>query len=376
MKISYLKACLSNRKNSFLILLSFLVICLNIVFSTITSMKSVKQDSYADLFPNDLFIFHDVMYDDLNTIIETDYDSIDHYETYRTGIYSIKTNIALANRNESFLIEVIGIDNNFINVGIEYDSKQTMHFNAFSFNGIAFSNDDFQYNPSFCYVNDVGKNFINENIVVNSVPFRVSGVLTNKISDDEMLKIYFPKRAIEDVIVNNVDSLNSISVDVYSNAIKENINSSKMLDKNDVIKIYNIEARGNGQGTLFFIALMVLSILSITILVSSVIRTRHNEIGIKMAVGAKKSDVLFEITKEIMLIVSFGVLAGCLAGVYLSLLIGIHYSIMNGLFMIFIDLPMLFFAASTLILISGICCMACCLFGVNKNIESVLKEER
>ena len=375
MKSKFLKTLFSNKKNIFLLLLSFFIMSFALIFSTATSMPLVKQSAFVNLYPDSLCVRHNVLYKNLDQVIEKYYQTTDHYEVLKLSTYSNKTNITKESTEKVFPINIFGIDDNFLNIGLEYDEDKKLNFNSFTLSGNMLDDQDLIFGATIFYTNQKGIGLIDSELVLFGTPFSFGGMLTSKISEDKNLNIYLPITAFKEVVVKNVDYIDSITVDIYSLGLG-NSSVKDVFTKNTVISIFNEQQTQQNQNMLFVSFLLVISLVSISILVSSTIKNRHNEIGIKLAVGARKIDVSMEITKEMTAITILGTALGFGFGIYVSLIIGSISSIINGVLMIYINFPLAIFAACCFILSAIVCSLLCCLFGVNNNIESILKEER
>ena len=376
MKYSVIKTYFSNKKNWFLVLISFFVMALNVILSTATSVSAMKLSSFVDMFPNSLSIRHTVLYKNLNTVLDENYDSLNHFEVFKFSTYSNKTNIKIKKSESVFPVTIFGIDESFLDLALYYDVDKDMGFDAVQFNGYRLTNEDLKYCAAICYVNENGSNLINKEIELCGESFYVNGLVSSKVSKSKELKFYIPITTFNETVMKKVENVDSITVDIYSDQYAPEKQQQNLLTKADVVNKFNAKLDEKNQGPMFFTFLLVLSLFSISILVSFVIKNRHNEIGIKLAVGARKTDLAAEITTEMTIVSTFGVLCGALFGAYISLLIGFVQTIKNNAFMFYLNVPLMVFEISVFIIGVIICSLICCLFGVNNNIESILKEER
>ena len=190
-------------------------------------------------------------------------------------------------------------------------------------------------------------NPIGETIRIGRVPFQVIGIMQSKGVDlngvDQDDQIFIPiKTALRRVF--NQDYINSISIQVVSQdkmskteqQIRQVLRERHHLnrrDKPDDFTIQNqielLETRRETTGT--FTALIT-SIAGISLLVGGIgilaimliaIRERTNEIGLRMAVGARRKDILLQFIIESAILSIGGGILGILTGIVGSLVIAI-----------------------------------------------------
>lgn len=377
MKNNFLKTCFYNKRNIFLSVLSFVIVFLITIFSTVANIDITKESAYIDFFPDNLAISSNVKYSELNDIIDTYYSNCEHFEVYKTIVNNGSTNIFSDNADEKFLLEIYGIDNNFLKTGIDKDDDKKLKFSAFSTNEKYFSNDDIQYGAMIFYSNKNVGNMFESGLNLNGFNLKFYGLIESKFKDsNSLLKIFIPLGSFYDIFIQNESDLKQITVDIYSNVTHLKDGNDDLLTKKKLVSTYNAKITDNNNEIVFLLFLLIFSSISVVILVSFSIRNRHNEIGIKLAVGAKKIDVALEFTGETFKVSLVGILLGFICGIYLDLLISLIYSILYKINVFSFNIYFSIFGSCITLLTFTICSLLCCLLVVRNNIESILKEER
>ncbi len=188
---------------------------------------------------------------------------------------------------------------------------------------------------------------VGETILIGRITFNVIGVMESKGIDlngtDQDDQIFIPlQTALRRVF--NINYINSINVQPYSpvkmeSAVKQiteflrERHRLNRLNKPDDFTIQTqvelLEAHKETTGTF---TTLIAGIASISLLVGGIgilaimlisIRERINEIGLRMAVGASRNDILVQFILESSILGISGGLAGIITGIMTSAIIGI-----------------------------------------------------
>lgn len=189
-------------------------------------------------------------------------------------------------------------------------------------------------------------NSVGETIFIGKIPFEVVGVLSTKGlspegSNEDNVVLIPIHTALRRVL--NVDYLSRIFVQVKTkeemihagneieNLLRERHKLNQLDKKNDFTidnKLNAIKAENESLNTFGWLVLIVtgftlfiggIGVLSVMLLS---VRERISEIGLRISIGAKKSDILKQFLCEASLLGILGGLAGTFTGYVLSLIIG------------------------------------------------------
>jgi len=188
---------------------------------------------------------------------------------------------------------------------------------------------------------------IDEIILISKIPFKIIGIMESKGVDingvDQDNQIFIPiQTALRRVF--NLSYINTINIQVLddnlmtiaSNQVSGLLRERHRLDRknkpddfliqnqNDIIKAHQETARSFTTlvGGIAAISLLVGGIGILSIMLIS-IRERTNEIGLRMAVGARRKDIRIQFLLESLIIGIEGGLTGILLGIGISIIIGL-----------------------------------------------------
>jgi ABC-type antimicrobial peptide transport system permease subunit len=127
--------------------------------------------------------------------------------------------------------------------------------------------------------------------------------------------VYYPQRRqyMTDLVVRYSGDSTAVSTAVQQaiHSVDHNLPITRVISLDDQVASSMIEQRTVAQLSTFFGLLAVfLSCIGIYGLMSYVVSRRTNEIGIRMALGAERSNVRWLVMREIMLLIGVGVAIG------------------------------------------------------------------
>lgn len=186
-----------------------------------------------------------------------------------------------------------------------------------------------------------GENSIDRTFKLNSIDYRVIGILKYKKpenfgpgSDDLNIKFYLPiTEVVERSKEKNISTIllkadSAQGLDLAENTVKENLDKTHNEDEYSVLRQQDMVDTVNqilgmlnaALGGIAGISLVVGGIGIMNIMLVSVIE-RTREIGVRKAVGAKRSDILFQFLLESVTLSVLGALLGLTFGITGSRLI-------------------------------------------------------
>ncbi len=201
--------------------------------------------------------------------------------------------------------------------------------------------------------NSVNKNLFNdrnpigERIRIGNVPFEVIGVMESKGTDldgnDQDDQVFIPintaLRRVFNISHINTIYFQAINIDIMDEAaeqIRYILREQHRLDIRDQANDFTIDTQlellDAQRETTDTFTMLIGSIAGISLLVGGIgilaimlisIKERTNEIGLRMAVGARRKDVLTQFLLEASMLGIFGGIAGIIIGVAGSYIVGV-----------------------------------------------------
>jgi len=317
------------RKNSILFfLMSFVISIVTVVsLATSTILSEIKYSDYAAFADNFSYL---PQVKDYDSIMAQDFSGLNYNVLIKCG-GKIKTNINLGDRK----FVLVGVDENFT-----YFPMPNFMNNVFEstlekqdiVGGESFTKEDILCRNKVIimnnyYLSEVG--FSGENIFIDDVSYTVKGVLSDystmyKYNDEIRIPIYMPYTTLQALYKENRLSYDVvIETQGYRFEKYEDAEGDYLVSK----YIKNIEKQNYcdeliSNSAPIIISLFAVSFLAIFIIQFIIVKNKHNEIGIKRAIGASKSDIIFEFLSEFSIITFLAVVIGAIFGV---LLISMHY---------------------------------------------------
>ena len=281
-------------------------------------------------------------------------------------------NISLA---DDLDITFYGIDNNFINCPIIKESTD-FGFNFFDFDSSYFDDEMFENKGMYVIIPE---NFIDsdsiERLEILDKKTKVIGTYKTLFKTDKTC-IFLPITTMNDIF-NRYYGVFKVNIyfDISENGLPEYFNND-LLEKNSVNTIVNkyVEIANDSIST--YISLILVATAAISILCIVTIKNRYNEIGIKLAIGAKKSDIVLEFLTENLALVIFSSLLSFGLSIFITLILESLNTLILGFSCIAINWSTCVFTLGIFIMSALISVFIPSLIAVNANIEKTLKEER
>jgi putative ABC transport system permease protein len=195
-----------------------------------------------------------------------------------------------------------------------------------------------------------GHDPIGETIRIGKVPFEIIGVLQSKGADlngvDQDDQIFIPIRTALRRVFNltyintiNIQAVNTEKMDRAVTQITELLRERHRLDRRNAPDDFTIQNQADvieaQRETTDTFTLLISSIAGISLLVGGIgilaimliaIRERTNEIGLRMAVGASRRDIMTQFVIEASILGVCGGIAGIILGILGSISVGIGTS--------------------------------------------------
>ena len=192
-----------------------------------------------------------------------------------------------------------------------------------------------------------GHDPIGETIRIGKVPFEIIGVLQSKGTDlngvDQDDQILIPIRTALRRVFNltyintiNIQAVNAEKMDQAVTQITELLRERHRLDRRNAPNDFTIQNQADvieaQRETTDTFTLLISSIAGISLLVGGIgilaimliaIRERTNEIGLRMAVGASRRDIMTQFVIEASMLGVSGGIAGIILGILGSISVGV-----------------------------------------------------
>lgn len=363
------------KRNWFVFVLSFVVI-FSSAFTINSHYSDVKKyETISSLFPDNLLIDDSCNYSMKKNLIETYYQGCSYFEVINlTKRAKEFTNLDC---EEELKITFMGVDNNFFKCPIIRDGS-ICNFNRLIFSGdLSYTEEMFKQKGMFVVlpeklIDDKETNLLkicgrNANVI---------GTYKTTFENNEVM-ILFPITTFLDAFSSCAESMMvSLYVDRETYKNPSNYALSRTINKDSLIFATNAMIKTANNTLPTFISLCFIASVSICVLCVFAIKNRYNEIGIKLALGARKIDVLLELVTENMAVVLISSLVAFVLSLVCSTTFESIKTISTGINSIAIHFPVLLFCLSAYLLSSLVFVFIPSLIGVNLNIEGMLKEER
>ena len=370
-----LQQIFSYKKNWFIFLLSFVVI-----FSSTLAINSkyseVKEaETISSYFPDNLLIDNTIRYVDKTFRVENSYRGCSYFEVIE---YSPRqgnpTNLDI---DEKTKLSFLGVDNNFFNCQIIPDNNR-YKFNKLAFPGdVSYQEDAFKNKGMFAVIPDglIRKEEV-ENFKICGKDVKVIGTYSTMLENKNVM-IILPNTTFLDMFSSYTNLMKvSLYVDRASGGGLTGYALSNTINKDDIIFATNATIRVANETLPLYIVLCFIASVSICILCVFAIKNRYNEIGIKLAIGASKVDVLLELVIENMVVILMSSLGAFALSILTSVTMQSIQTIKTGIYAINIHMPVIAFCLTAFLISSFFFVFLTSLIGVNSNIEGMLKEER
>lgn len=371
---SFLKLIFSYKKNWFIFILSFSVIFISVITINARYMDVKKYETTSSYFPDNLVIDEKTSKSEVNRHLNTDLEGYDYFYNYECIISASKaTNLDL---EEDFEIIFYGVDNNFFNCPIVLDDTD------YGFNYLFFSNENvyteeiFQYKGLYAFIPE---DFVSSESLTN---FEIFGKKTEIVGtfktlfESNKVYIFLPITTMVSIFENTFAPFYAnLYFDISEGGLPQYF-SQNIFGKNNVNSIVNkyIEIANESLST--FMALILVANAAVSILCIVTIKNRYNEIGIKLAIGARKSDIVLELLIENIFVIFVSVLPAFIISNFLTLIFEALNTLKYGFSYFAINWTSCTLTACVFILTSTLSVLIPSIIGVNTNIEKILKEER
>ncbi|MCQ2799220.1 MAG: hypothetical protein MJ228_00440 [Bacilli bacterium] len=373
--IKKLRQIFSYRKNWFIFILSFIVIFSSTLVIDLKYSEVQVYETISSYFPDNLLIDSSTRYLDKESSINSKYRNCTYFEVLQFS-QTIKnpTNLDV---DEDARITILGVDNNFFNCPILPDNNK-YGFNKLYFSGdVSYSEEAFRDKGMFAVIPEgLIKNDEFENFKICGKSTKIIGTYTTAFESSEMI-IILPITTLLDTFSLYLQTISAyLYIDRSSTTEISNYALLFSLNKDRIISDTNAFIKNANDTLSLFIALCFIASVSICILCVFSIKNRYHEIGIKLAIGASKIDILLELMVENMIVILTSSLGAFLLSIFCSVVIESLQTIRIGVYSINIYMPIIVFCLSVYIISSFIFVFITSLIGVNSNIEGMLKEER
>lgn len=185
---------------------------------------------------------------------------------------------------------------------------------------------------------------INKSIRIKNIPFKVIGILSEKgqspsgqDQDDMILMPYTTVQRkimgvthIGVVLASTIDAESRFEAIDQITALLRQRHRLRQNEENDFMVISQVEFASTMMETSHTMTILLGSIASVSLIVGGIgimnimlvsTTERTKEIGIRMAVGAKEKDILFQFLTEAVVLSSLGGIIGVISGILLSKLV-------------------------------------------------------
>ena len=340
-------------------------------YSTVKEYETIK--SY---FPDALAITHPEYSTFVQKNVQTYAGDCEYFEV--TEIQKKLCDISNLDVSNDIRVTLCGIDNNFFKYPFVTDDT------SYGFNKLIFSNNQFFSEEMFAYKGMFAvvpekmierKDF--NKFQLFGKPVRIINTYTNLFDNNSPLKIFLPITTFRNELKSDYTLMkSSLYVNINSGSGFSNEKMGKSFTKNNlIIKTNNIIDEANSAFSLF-ISLYAIASISICVLCLVTIKNRYNEIGIKMAIGARKIDIILELIVENLGVILISSLVASIFSIFTCTVVQSIISIRNSIYVVMINFPLSIFCLCMFLLFSIISIIVPSFMGANSNIEKILKEER
>lgn len=330
----------AHRMRTFLTMLGIIIGIASVVTVVALGKGSQQQilTNISSLGTNTITVFQGRGFGDnsktasFKTLVPADADALSE-QPYVSAVSPVVSSSKTMRYQENEATATInGVSNDFFTVkGLTFKDGQTFDKESVrerSQDVIIDTNTQKQFFPN-------GENPIGEVVLLGSVPARIIGVVepqSNPMGSDETLNVYMPYTTVMSRMLGQANVRNIIVRinDKYSSSAADNAIVNLLVLRHGAQDIYTMNSDSIRQtiekttGTMTFLvsAIAVISLIVGGIGVMNImlvsVTERTQEIGVRMAVGARQSDILQQFLIEAVLVC----LIGGVLGVLLSLGIG------------------------------------------------------
>ena len=372
---NFFKQLFVYKKNWFVFILSFFVIFISTFAINLKYSDVKKYETISSYFPDTLLIDNSSMITSVDFSLEEYYKNSNYFKVFNISKeFSEVTNLVLPENQE---IDFYGIDNNFFDVGI-LPSASKYKFEKIDFSSeIKYSEEMFRFYGMFAVIPEslLEVNDIHE-LKICDRPVNIIGTYSSLFEDDG-IKIFLPNTTFLNIFESFYNSIGvTLYVDKTTCGELNTFTLSYTLDKNDILLLTNAYIDLANNSFSLYLALYFVASISICILCVATIKNRYNEIGIKLAIGARKTDIVLEFMTENLMVIFISSLFAFFTSIAACLVFESIETIKTSINCIMIFFPVSIFCLCIYLISSFVFVLIPSLIGVNSNIEKILKEER
>ena len=334
----------AHRMRTFLTMLGIIIGIASVVSVVALGNGSQKQilENISSLGTNTITVFQGRGFGDnsktaqVKTLVPADAQALAE-QPYVDGVSpSVNNSITARFKDTEASTTVNGVSEDFFYVrGMTFSSGQPFDKEAVTERTQDVVIDD---NTKKTFFSD-GTNPVGQVILLGSVPSRIIGVLEaqkSMLGNSDSLNVYLPYSTVMSRMLgqSNVRSIIVRVKDEYPSAVAENAILNLLVQRHgaqDVFTQNSDSIRATIQQTTQTMTLLVSAIAVISLIVGGIgvmnimlvsVTERTQEIGVRMAVGARQSDILQQFLIEAVLVCILGGILGVLLSLGIGQLIG------------------------------------------------------
>ncbi|MGM9858908.1 MAG: ABC transporter permease [Bacilli bacterium] len=367
----------SNKRYLFIIILSVIISFFSSIAINVSNIEAEIQHIDYSNYPRGYSTYKLLDTDDYKDFMEYHFPNFE-YKSYFTSSNDPTTNL----RFENLKVNVIGCEANFETFPLPSCYSESINFSSLKY-GTSFEYSDIitKTNALIMYESHIQKIGLKDDqyIEINGTPFFIKGVLSDNNDvlrniDKNIIQMFIPHSTFsslfKDISVNTIIYTQNTNFTLFDNEI----NFMSEFKVNNLIETsYNYFV---SSSMVSLVMLFGISFISIVIVQTILIRERYNEIGIRRAVGASKSDIIYLFSKSSLLSSLVGAIIGFVIYLivfsFIALILSLKY--FTNLFLFNINMVLIFLSIYLIVCFLSI--LISTIIGTRINIATILVEER
>jgi hypothetical protein len=363
--------------NTFMLVLAFIISLFTSISLNISGIYSIIGNvNYVD-FPDGYSAYSNIDKEKFRKFMDTNFTGLE-YTYYYCAPDSGTINI----QSKDLTLSVFGCQENFENFPVPSPFSDSI-VNAQLLEGSSFDETDIimKSNAMIMYSSHLEKIGYGENnaLMLNGQKLVLKGVLkdNNEIKRhirDNVIQIFIPYTTFNSLFRNtNVKTIIHTGDFTFSNFE----NNGNFISKYKVLKlIENYKIFINATSLPAIVAIYIISFIATVIVQIILINSRHNEIGIRRAVGASKDSIIFLFTTNSLLVILKGILLGLCAFLISFFSVELILSNMYVVNLFVLDISVTLISIFSYFILNFFCVLIPTIIGSSINISSILVEER